>query len=137
MTAPKAKPVQLRIPDGTAEDILNWAKDDPIRAFMALNAETGKEQPRVTLVTALEVLAYDPDGLYVYTGPQELYYPGYGFQGEEGEVVPAHASPGMDPVMFVPAGGQDLPIPPRDGNWAPGSGKMGDKKDSPDTGQDG
>jgi hypothetical protein len=136
MTA-KPKPEQLRVPDGTVEDLIDWVKDDPQRAFLALNVETAKENPRKSLVEGLTLLAYDPDGLYAYTGPQDLYYPGYGFQGEEGEVDPAHASPGMDPVMFIPAGGQDLPIPPRDGNWATFSGNMGDKKSSPDTGQDG
>lgn len=136
MTTSK-KAEQLRVPDGTIEDLLNWAKDDPTKAFMALNAEVAKEQPRATLVEALETLAYDPDGLYEYTGHQHLYYPAYGFLNEDGEIEAGHAQPGMDPVMFSPAGGQDLPIPPRDGNWAPFSGKMGDKKASPDTGQDG
>lgn len=136
MTSAPKKAEQLRVPDGTVEDLLNWAKDDPQRAFMALNAETAKEQPRATLVEALEILAYDPDGLYTFTGHQNLYYPGYLVQDEDGNVWPCHARPGMDPAMFLPAGGQDLPIPPRDGNWAPFSGKMGDKK-APDTGQDG
>lgn len=127
MTPKPKKPEQLRIPDGTIEEIVDWVGDDPQRAFLALNAEQTKEAPRATLVQGLSVLAYDPDGMYKYTGPQELYYVGYGFQ-EEQEIRPGHAAPGMDPVMFVVAGGQDLPIPPRDGNWVPFSGTMGASK---------
>jgi hypothetical protein len=130
VTAKPKKPEQMRIPDGTIEEIVDWVDGDPQRAFLALNAEQAKEQPRVTLVQGLETLAYDPDGLYDFTGSQDLYYPGYGFQDEDGEVSPAHASPGMDPVMFVPAGGQALPIPPRDGNWVPHSGTMGTDRPS-------
>lgn len=81
-------------------------------------------------VTASEQEEFDPDALYDFTGPHDLYYPGYSRETEDGLTEPLHATPGMDPVMFVPAGGQDLPIPPRDGNWVVSSGKMGGKKSS-------
>lgn len=137
MTSAPKKSEQMRIPDGTVEEILDWVKNDPQRAFLALQVEQGKEAPRIPLVEGLMMMAYDPDGLYVYVGPQELYYTGYSFEDAEGNNLPAHAVPKMDPVMFTPAGGQDMPIPPRDGNWVPHSGKIAPKKpDTPDQTKD-
>lgn len=116
-------------PDGTVQETLDWVGSDPAKAQEALNAEQAKESPRATLVDALDPVIYDPDALYHFTGAYSMYYPGYTGQSEtDVEPLPLNAEVGMDPVLITPAGGQDLPIPPRDGNWVPQSGKMVPKK---------
>ena len=45
------------VPDGSGKDVLGWVGDDPARAARALEAESGREAPRKTLVAALEKLA--------------------------------------------------------------------------------
>jgi hypothetical protein len=42
------------VPDGTAKEVLEWVGDDSDRAVAALDAEEARDQPRSTLVTALE-----------------------------------------------------------------------------------
>jgi hypothetical protein len=45
------------VPDGTKDEILGWVGDDPARAAAALEAERSRENPRSTLVAALEKVA--------------------------------------------------------------------------------
>jgi hypothetical protein len=42
------------VPDGPAKDVLAWVGDDSDRAVAALEAEEKRDQPRTTLVSALE-----------------------------------------------------------------------------------
>lgn len=42
------------VPDGPAKDVLAWVGDDSDRAVAALEAEEARDQPRTTLVAALE-----------------------------------------------------------------------------------
>lgn len=42
------------VPDGPAKDVLAWVGDDSDRAVAALEAEELRDQPRSTLVAALE-----------------------------------------------------------------------------------
>lgn len=42
------------VPDGTRDDVLAWVGDDSDRAVAALEAEELRDQPRTTLVAALE-----------------------------------------------------------------------------------
>lgn len=42
------------VPDGNRDAVLAWVGDDPDRAVAALEAEELREQPRTTLVAALE-----------------------------------------------------------------------------------
>lgn len=43
-----------QVPDGPAKDVLAWVGDDSDRAVAALEAEEARDQPRTTLVAALE-----------------------------------------------------------------------------------
>lgn len=43
-----------QVPDGPAKDVLAWVGDDSDRAVAALEAEETRDQPRTTLVAALE-----------------------------------------------------------------------------------
>jgi hypothetical protein len=42
------------VPDGTRDDVLAWVGEDSDRAVAALEAEELRDQPRTTLVAALE-----------------------------------------------------------------------------------
>jgi hypothetical protein len=42
------------VPDGTVAEVLEWVGDDSDRAVAALEAEEAADQPRTTLVAALE-----------------------------------------------------------------------------------
>lgn len=42
------------VPDGPAKDVLAWVGDDSDRAVAALEVEEARDQPRTTLVAALE-----------------------------------------------------------------------------------
>lgn len=42
------------VPDGTAEQVLEWVDDDPQRAMLALAAEQARAKPRAGLTAALE-----------------------------------------------------------------------------------
>jgi hypothetical protein len=43
-----------QVPDGTIAEVLDWVGDDSDRAVAALEAEEARDQPRSTLVAALE-----------------------------------------------------------------------------------
>lgn len=45
------------VPDGTADAVLTWVGEDSERAQRALDAETGRDHPRSTLVDKLRKLA--------------------------------------------------------------------------------
>lgn len=45
------------VPDGTADAVLAWVGDDSERTQRALDAETGRDHPRSTLVDKLRKLA--------------------------------------------------------------------------------
>jgi len=45
-----------RVPDGSAETVLNWVGNDKTKAERALDAEQRRERPRSTLIAALEKL---------------------------------------------------------------------------------
>lgn len=42
------------VPDGTKDEVLAWVNDDPGKAAAALEVERGRENPRSTLMAALE-----------------------------------------------------------------------------------
>lgn len=45
------------VPSGTALDVLGWVGDDRTRARQALDAETGRDSPRTSLIAKLQRLA--------------------------------------------------------------------------------
>ena len=54
-TAGSAAPVAgSQVPDGTREDVLAWAGNDPARVQAAYDAEMLRAQPRSTLVAELQ-----------------------------------------------------------------------------------
>jgi hypothetical protein len=58
-TTPPAAPAAVpdgTVPDGTAEEVLDWVGEDKTRAQQALDAEQAKEKPRKGLTEALDDL---------------------------------------------------------------------------------
>lgn len=44
------------VPEGTANEVLDWVGDDPARAQQALAAEQARDKPRSTLIAKLEAV---------------------------------------------------------------------------------
>jgi len=44
------------VPEGTVQEVLDWVGEDKDRAQKALDAESSRDEPRTTLVSALEAV---------------------------------------------------------------------------------
>ncbi len=51
--APAPAPAPLSAPDGTVDEVVSWAGDDPDRRAAALSAEAARGTPRKGIVDAL------------------------------------------------------------------------------------
>lgn len=88
-----------QVPDGTAQDVLDWVGNDPGRAQDALDYETCQPTPRTTLVSKLETIAAKPAQEDSTVSETQTAEP---VEGEEVELAPAPEPPKIEDMEFNP-----------------------------------